>query len=93
MNQKIKDFLNTFVDLQKVLVMLLLITIGIVFRIKGLVDGNAFVDLLKNTAIAFFAVHATSHIVSAVGTYYSNQNTPNDPTDPSTPPPPPGVKL
>lgn len=93
MRQKLIDFLNVFIDLQKALVMLLLIAIGIVFRIYNLVNGTELVDLLKNTVIAFFAVQATQHIVATVNTYYNNKNAPDDPTDPSTPPPPPGVKL
>jgi hypothetical protein len=95
MKQKLIDFLNIFIDLQKALVMLLLIVIGIVFRIYGLVNGTELVDLLKNTVIAFFAVQATQHIVATVNTYYNNKNAPEDPTGPSmpTPPLPPGVKL
>lgn len=97
MKQKLIDFLNVFIDLQKALVMLLLITIGIVFRIYNLVSGQELVDLLKNTVIAFFAVQATQHIVSTMDTYYKDKNgltaVSADPEDPSTPPPPPGVKL
>lgn len=101
MKQKLIDFLNVFIDLQKALVMLLLIVIGIVFRIYNLVNGTELVDLLKNTVIAFFAVQATQHIVATVNTYYNSKNTANAApeddtvvsTDPSTPPPPPGVKL
>lgn len=74
MKQKIIDFLNVFIDLQKALVMLLLIAIGIVFRVHDLVNGQEFVDLLKNTVIAFFAVQATQHIVATVNTYYNNKN-------------------
>lgn len=93
MKQKLIDFLNVFIDLQKALVMLLLIAIGIAFRFLNLVNGQEFVDLLKNTVIAFFAVQATQHIVATVNTYYNNKNAPDEPEDPSTPPPPPGVKL
>ena len=98
MKQKLIDFLNVFIDLQKALIMLLLVGIGIVFRVHDLISGSDFVDLLKNTVIAFFAVHATQHIVASVNAYYTNKNAPDDDTtvvsvDPSTPPPPPGVKL
>jgi len=97
MRQKLADFFNTFLDLQKVLIMLLLIAIGVIFRIEGLISGSDMVDLLKNTVIAFFAVHATQHIVATANAYYTNKNAsddpPDDPKDPSTPPPPPGVKL
>lgn len=92
MKQAIVNFLNVFMDLQKALIMLMLILIGIIFRIENLISGSDMVDLLKNTVIAFFAVHATQHIVSTVNSYYSNQGS-DDPSDPSTPPPPPGVKL
>jgi ABC-type glucose/galactose transport system permease subunit len=97
MRQKLADFFNAFLDLQKALIMLLLIIIGVTFRVLNLISGSDMVDLLKNTVIAFFAVHATQHIVSTVNSYYNNKNAPDDPpddpSDPSTPPPPPGVKL
>jgi hypothetical protein len=94
MRQRLADFFNAFLDLQKALIMLLVIAIGIVFRINNLITGSDMVDLVKNTVIAFFAVHATSHIVSSVSSYYTNKNAPDDqPDSPNDPPPPPGVKL
>jgi hypothetical protein len=80
MKQKLIDFLNVFVNLQKALVMLLLILLGIVFRVENLISGDNFVDLLKNTVIAFFAVHATQHIVATMNAYYNNKNLPDDTT-------------
>lgn len=95
MKQKLIDFLNVFIDLQKALIMLLLIAIGITFRILNLVNGSEFVDLLKNTVIAFFAVQATQHIVASVNAYYVNKSASSDDTTVSGPDPvpPPGVKL
>ena len=97
MKQKLVDFFNAFLDLQKALIMLLVILIGIIFRIENLITGSDMVDLVKNTVIAFFAVHATQHIVSSVNSYYSNQNAsdeePAPSNDSSTPQAPPGVKL
>ena len=97
MRQKFIDFINVFIDLQKALVMLLLITIGVVFRLLNLMNGQELVELLKDTVIAFFAVQATQHIVTSVDAYYKEKNGMTevtvDPEDPSTPAPPPGVKL
>lgn len=81
MKQKLIDFLNVFIDLQKALVMLLLILIGVTFRIENLISGGDLVDLLKNTVIAFFAVKGTEHIVATVQSYYANKNAPSSDSD------------
>jgi hypothetical protein len=36
---------------------LVILAAGIYFRLRGLIDGGQFVDLLKNIGIAYFAGH------------------------------------
>lgn len=78
--QALIDFLNTFMDLQKAIVMLLLMLMGIVFRLENMISGAELVDLLKNTVVAFYAVQATAHIVSSVKAYYVDKNAPDTDT-------------
>lgn len=102
MRRKLAELINVFFGLRKTIIMLLLMIIGIVFRVHDLVSGSEFVDLLKNTVLAFFAANGCEHILTTVNAYYNNKNgaTPQlegeqlVPTnDPTAPPPPPGVKL
>jgi uncharacterized membrane protein len=66
MVQKVVDFLNVFQGTRKTLVMLFLIALSIVFRIKGYIDGNNLVDLLKATALGFFASNSFEHYTSII---------------------------
>lgn len=47
-------------------IMLLLVIVGIVFRVTDLLTGVEFVALLKGTAIAFFGSNAVEHIKNAI---------------------------
>jgi hypothetical protein len=69
MNQNIVNVLNSLQGIRKVLVMLSLVLIGVIFRIKGYLDGSNFVDLLKATTIAFFASNGVEHLTSTIKEY------------------------
>ena len=54
---------------RKFSIMVLLVNVGVVFRVTDLINGTEFVDLLKGTAIAFFASNAGEHLTNAVITW------------------------
>lgn len=73
MTQYIINFLNTLQGLRKTMVMLSLILLAAVFRIKGYIDGNNMVDLLKGTVIAFFSANGLEHITTTVKEYVNSK--------------------
>lgn len=73
MRQKLAEFLNVFFGLRKTIVMFVLVTIAIIFRCYGLLSGAEFVDLLKNTVIAFFSANTIEHLTTTVKTYFDSK--------------------
>jgi hypothetical protein len=71
--QNIVDFLSVFVNMRKMIVMMLLIAVGITFRLTNLVNGQEFVDLLKNTVVAFFASNSIEHVGLTLRTMLNNK--------------------
>jgi purine-cytosine permease-like protein len=78
------DFLNIFSSLNKSLVMLLLMVIGVWFRLRGYLSGDNFVDLLKTTVVSYFGAHIAEHFTAMVRDHLASKNAPlaiaNDPT-------------
>lgn len=66
MKQRMIDFLNVFQGLRKTIVMLLLMIIGVWFRVKGYLDGNNFVSLFSTTVVSYFGANACEHFTSMV---------------------------
>ena len=81
MNQKILEFIGIFTGMRKTLVMFLLIFVGIVFRVKGYLSGDNFVDLLKGTTIAFFSANGLEHLTSTVKEYINSKGQKETQTD------------
>jgi hypothetical protein len=73
MGAKVAEFLNVFFGFRKTIVMLLLVLIGIVFRLENFINGSEFVDLLKNTVIAFFASNSIEHFTSMAKSYMDSK--------------------
>jgi hypothetical protein len=69
MNQKLSDFVAVLLGLRKTLVMFSLIGIAIVFRIKGMLNGEQMVSLLQGTTIAFFAANSVEHVGETIKHY------------------------
>lgn len=69
MKQELADFIAIFLGLRKTLVMLMLLAIGIIFRIENLIDGNQLVALLQSTTIAFFAANWVEHVGETIKHY------------------------
>jgi hypothetical protein len=76
MKQKMIDFLNVFQAMNKSLVMLLLIVISMLFRTKGYISGDNFVDLLKATVVSYFGVTGVVHFTSMVKDHLASKNAP-----------------
>lgn len=66
MQQKLADFLEVFTDVNKTAVMAVLLILATIFRIKGLIDGEGFVDLLKTTTVAYYGTATVVHFTSMV---------------------------
>lgn len=69
MKQKIAELINIIFGFRKFLLMMLLYLIGIIFRIKGLVNGAEMVDLFKTTTIAFMGANGVEHLMTTVKDY------------------------
>lgn len=78
MKQKLAEWLNVIYGFRKMLLMLIIFIIGVVFRVKDLINGTEMVDLFKTTAIAFMSANGVEHIVGAVKEYATNGRAPVD---------------
>lgn len=81
MREKIAELINVVFGFRKFILMLLLFSIGVIFRIKGYVDGGQFVDLMKNTTISFFAANGLEHITTTVKEYINSKGQKVDEVD------------
>jgi hypothetical protein len=66
MNQKLADILEVLNDTSKTCVMAILLLLATAFRIKGYVDSDGFVNLIRTTTIAYFSTSTAVHFVSMV---------------------------
>ena len=73
MKQSLADFLEVFTDLDKTAVMAVLLVLSAIFRIKGYVDGQGFVDLIRTTTIAYFGTSTATHFTSMIKDHLSNK--------------------
>ena len=66
---KIKRFFSMFELLEgsrKFLIMSIVLTTGILFRLHNYIEGKEFVDLIKGCFIAFSASNIGEHIVNVI---------------------------
>lgn len=67
------EFLKKLIGLtqgvRKFVVMLLIFSVGVYFRLKDYVNGVEFVELIKVTAVAFFGANLMEHVKSTVLEY------------------------
>jgi hypothetical protein len=66
MKQKIAEWINIIFGFRKFMAWLALFLVGIIFRLKGLVSGAEFVDLIKGTFLGFVAANGVEHIMTTV---------------------------
>lgn len=68
-----EDFLYGF---KKFIAFLLVLAIASIFRIKNLMDGSNYVDLIKASFIAFCTANGIEHFTTTAKTYIqTNSNT------------------
>jgi hypothetical protein len=73
MRQKLIELLDVIQGFRKFIVMLLLITIGVAFRLGNVISGSDFVNLLQGTTVAFMASNAVENIGSTVKAWISSK--------------------
>lgn len=64
MTKSLINFFNILSGFRKFIVMVVLIIVGIVFRVADLLNGAEFVNLLSGTVIAFFSANTVEHFTS-----------------------------
>ena len=85
-----RQIIEVLYDFRQMIFAIVVVLIAIHFRNQNLVDSNGFVDLVKNTVIAFMAVQGVENITDAVSTWGSNSspNANNQAEKPSNDPEP-----
>jgi hypothetical protein len=73
MNQKLADFIAITLGFRKTAVMIALIIIGVVFRVRGLINGDQLVSLLQGTTISFFAANSIEHVGETIKHYVNSK--------------------
>jgi hypothetical protein len=81
MKQKIAEFINVIFGFRKFILMLLVYSIAVIFRLKNLVSGAELVDLLKATTLGFLGANGVEHIVGAVKEFAAKGDDPGAAND------------
>lgn len=74
MKQKIAEWINIIFGFRKFIAWLALFLVGIIFRVKGLVSGVEFVDLIKTTFMGFVAANGVEHIMTTIKGVMDSKN-------------------
>lgn len=74
MKQKIAEWINIIFGFRKFMAWLALFLVGIIFRVKGLIAGAEFVDLIKGTFLGFVAANGVEHIMTNVKGIMDSKN-------------------
>lgn len=64
MRQKLAEFFELLYDFRQFITFFVLLFVAVIFRVDNFINGNEFVDLMKNVSVALFAVHGLQHIMS-----------------------------
>jgi hypothetical protein len=88
MRQRLAELIDIIYGFRKFIAFMLLFLTAVIFRIKSLVDGGQFVDLMKTVAMAFFAANGIEHFTEAAKSFYNSQAKPVAGTTPPNLPPP-----
>ncbi len=73
MSQKLADFLETFEDVNKTAIMLFLLGLAAVFRVKGFITPDGYVELMKTTTVSYFGTATVVHFTSMVKDHLANK--------------------
>lgn len=60
------DFFSLLSGFRKFVIMLLIIIVSIIFRVTNLISGAEWVDLLKDTVIAFMSFNGVEHLTGTI---------------------------
>jgi hypothetical protein len=74
MKEKIAEWINVIFGFRKFIAWFGLFLVGIIFRVQGLIDGPAFVDLMKSTFMGFVAANGVEHIMTTVQGVMNSKN-------------------
>lgn len=74
MKQKIAEWINIIFGFRKFIAWFGLFLTGIIFRVKGLIAGAEFVDLMKSTFMGFVAANGVEHIMTTVKGVMDSKN-------------------
>jgi predicted MFS family arabinose efflux permease len=69
----LKDFISFINGFRKWSIMMILILIGIGFRLTNYLSGKEMVDLLSLTGVAFMSANSVEHIGKAVTEWLKNR--------------------
>lgn len=69
----IANVITFFVGTRKLIAWFSLFLVAIIFRIKGMVDGAQFVDLIKATFLGFVAGNSTEHLATTIKSYIDSK--------------------
>lgn len=66
LSERLKLVINFLNGFRKFTIMILLMMVGIIFRLTGHLTGEEMVNLLSGTAVAFMASNSVEHMKDAV---------------------------
>jgi len=73
MKQGLQDFLETFEDVNKTVIMLFLLGLSSFFRVKGYITPDGFVELIKTTTVSYFGTASVVHIGTVIKDHLANK--------------------
>lgn len=73
MRQRLAELIDIIYGFRKFIAFLLLFAVSIIFRLTNHIDGGQFVDLMKNTALAFFAANGIEHFTDMAKGYFATK--------------------
>jgi hypothetical protein len=73
------NLLEVFNDTNKTTVMFLLLVLGSVFRVKGYIDSEGFITLLKTTTVSYFGTSTVIHFTSMIKDSIASKSIPKTP--------------
>lgn len=70
---KLKNLVALLNGFRKFSVMMTLVMVAIIFRVYEFISGSEFVDLLKNTAVAYMSFNGLEHMTKTVSEWIKNK--------------------
>jgi len=83
MKQKVAEIFNLIFGFRKTLAWFSLLLIAIIFRVKDLIDGKQFVELMTSTFAGFITGNLAEHAISFGKDYMASKTPQVADTDPT----------